>query len=375
VRNLITSGLPVCAAILFAGLAPVASGAAGTPAYAKNFEIADHGTYRVLTVRNAYRGASGEHRYALVPKNAPLPDLPEDALVVRTPVERVVTMETVHVGFLAALDRTDAIVGAATASSISQPKVRARLKKGEIRRIGSGHGLDVEALLLLQPDLILTTVLGDPAFDLPPKLSRAGLPVVLTAGYMEAHPVARAEWIKFVAAFFEAGEEADAFFAGVAARYETLREKAASAATRPTVFCGAPYSGAWYVPGGESFTAQSIRDAGGDYLWSDDGSRGGIPLDTERVFLKAARADIWLHPGRYRSLGELLGADPRFGQFRAARDGAVYNRTRPAAEGGGPGAVWERGVVRPDEVLADLIATLHPELLPEHAAVYYERLR
>ncbi len=364
----------VMLALLFAAITPAVSLSASAPSYAKNFDIVDHGTHRLITVRDAHRGAVGERLYALVPKGAPLPELAPGTIAVRTPVERVVVMEIVHVGFLEAIDRTSAIVGAATVDAIVHPGLRERIREGAVRRVQYGRDLDTETLLLLEPDLILTTVLGDPAFDLPPKLARSGLPVVLTAGYMEEHPLARAEWVKFVAAFFDEDERAEVFFTDITARYQELREKVSAADTRPTVFCGAPYSGVWHVPGGKSFTARAIHDAGGDYLWSDDHSRGGIPLDTERVFLRAADADVWLHPSHYRSLDALLAADPRFDRFRAARTGAVFNHTRDQGRAGG-NAIWERGVVRPDQVLADLIWIFHPDVLPDHQPVYYERLR
>jgi iron complex transport system substrate-binding protein len=128
------------------------------------------------------------------------------------------------------------------------------------------------------------------------------------------------------------------------------------------------------VAGGDTYIARAINDAGGAYLWADDSSQKAIPLDTERVFSKAAKADIWLHPSHYEHLDQLFGADPRFAKFGAAQTGQIYNNTRQVGENGGNN-IWERGVVRPDEVLADLIHIFHPELMPNHEPVYYERLR
>ena len=66
--------------------------------YAKNFTIEEYANYKLLTVSNAYRNASSVYRYALVERGATLPDdLPRDAVVIRTPVKRVVIMETVYV--------------------------------------------------------------------------------------------------------------------------------------------------------------------------------------------------------------------------------------------------------------------------------------
>ncbi|PXA04766.1 ABC transporter substrate-binding protein [Coraliomargarita sinensis] len=342
--------------------------------HARNFEIIDYGTHRMLSVSNAFRDSTQIHHYALVPKRNELPELPEAATVIRTPVERVVAMETVYIGYLEALAQLDTIIAAATVDYISNPKVRQGVAEGTIQPVQVGQAIDVEKLLLLQPDLLITSVSGDAAFDIPAKLERTGLPIVLSAGYMEQDPLARAEWIKFVAAFFEEDELANQIFDGIEKRYRKLETRTKQIEDKPTVLCGAPYSGVWHVPGGDSYTARMIFDAGGDYLWSEDSTQGGIPLDTERVFLKAAGADYWINPSFYRSMHALYAADARFAKFAPAKNGQVYNNTRQVSPSGG-NAIWERGITQPDKVLADLIHIFHPDLLPEHELVYYELLQ
>ena len=343
--------------------------------YAKNFTIEEYANYKLLTVSNAYRNARSEYRYALVESGSTLPDdLPRDAVVIRTPVQRVVIMETVYVGYLDALGQLDQICGAASASYINNPKVIQGVESGDIQHIQSGQKLNIERLLLLQPDLILTTSLGEGQMDVSPQLQRAGLPVVLTAGYMEHHPLARTEWLKFLAAFFETEDRSNEIFNSIKAQYTGLLDKTKGIDERPSVFCGAPYSGSWHVPGGDSFIARAIQDAGAHYLWADDPSRGSLPLDTERVFLRAADADYWIHPSHYRSLSELFNADPRFAKFGAAQISQVFNNTRQVSKNGGNN-IWERGIVHPEEVLADLIKIFHPDLLPEHELIYYENLQ
>jgi len=342
--------------------------------HAKNFGIENLGTYKLLSVSNTFRNSTRTYRYALVPKSAELPALPDGVSVIRTPVERVVAMETVFIGYLDALGHLDAIRAAATVDFISHPEVRQRVLAGQIASVQIGQALDVEKLLLLQPELILTSISGDPAFDVPPKLERTGLPVVLSAGYMEQTPLARAEWIKFMAAFFEEDARADRLFNTIERRYLDLAALTRTVEGKPSVFCGAPYSGVWHVPGGQSYTARALEDAGAHYLWHQDRSQGGIPLDIERVFLKAAGADIWINPSYYRSLSALLSADPRFEKFAATQNGNVYNNTRQVGPAGG-NAIWERGIVQPDDVLADLIHIFHPTLLPDHEFVFYEHLQ
>ncbi len=361
-------------AYLRASATPLAATITSVPHYAKNFEISQFPTHRIATIRNVQRGSTATHQYALVPKAAPLPELPAGITVIRTPVTRVVVMETVYIGYLDALNQLDTIIAAATPDYVSNATIRTRIEDGTIQKVQSGAALNIERMLLLQPDLILTSSTGDPAFDIPLKLARSGLPVVLSAGYMEQHPLARAEWIKFIAAFFDAGDLAEQTFEPIATRYKSLHETVAQIEQRPTVFCGAPYSSAWHMAGGESYTAQTIRDAGGAYLWADVPGSGAIPLDTERVFIRAAHADIWINPSFYRSLNELYGADQRFQKFHAGQTGQVFNNTKQRTASGG-NSFWECGIVHPDDVLADMIKIFHPELMPDWEFIYYQQLK
>jgi iron complex transport system substrate-binding protein len=341
--------------------------------YAQNLHIEHFPTHRLITVKNINRHSTESFQYALVPKGQEVPKLPKGTLVVRTPVERVVVMATTFVGYIDALDLHDTLVGVATPGFINNAEVHQRLDAGQIKTVQTGQSLDMESMLLLRPDLILTSSTGNPRFDVHPQLARSGLPIVLSASYMEQHPLARAEWIKFIAAFFDKSDEADAVFKGVEQRYHQLVADTKDIQPRPTVFCSAPYAGAWYVPGGLSYMGKALADAGADYLWADDTTAGGIPLDFERVFFKAANADIWLNPSSYRDLHSLYQADQRFKRFKAAKSGEVYNNSKQFNATGGNN-IWERGIVHPDEVLADMIKVFHPDLAKDHTFIYYEQL-
>ena len=368
----------VLLAFVFTGLSNVSSepnevSTVSGPRYARNFEIVDFPTHRIATVRISENDSIQLYQYALVTKEVPLPELPKHIPVIRTPVKRVVVLETVYIGFLDKLQQLDSIIGAGTANYISNPTVRQRIEKGIIQTVSTGQALNVERLLLLKPELIFTSVPSEPTSNIPAQLQRVNLPVVVTAGYREPHPLARAEWIKFISAFFDASEEADITFNAVANRYEALLQKVDTIKERPTVFCGAPYSGVWHMAEGDSYLAQLIEDAGGNYLWSYTTGTGTIPLNVERVFSKAAKADIWLNPGIYRSQKALLAADARFAKFDAVRTGLIYNHTRQqTAATGNP--IWETGMIEPDNVLADLIKILHPNRVPDWEFVYYEEL-
>jgi iron complex transport system substrate-binding protein len=252
--------------------------------------------------------------------------------------------------------------------------VRARIDAGEIIEIGSGSTVNVEAALELDPGVVFTFGSGFPEYDTHPVLLQAGIPVALNADYLETSPLGRAEWIKFTALFFNAEAEANAFFEGVEARYLELAALTADVETRPTVLVNGLFADTWYVSGGGSFAAQLIADAGGDYLWADDTSTGGIPLAFEAVFERASDADIWLNPNFWYSLSDGLAEDERYAEFAAFQNGAVYNNNARTTPLGG-NDYTESGVINPDRVLADLIRIFHPDLLPDHDLYYYQQLQ
>ena len=344
--------------------------------YAKNFKIVDLYTHRIATVivDSTSTTEAIQHQYALVPKGKPTPPLPKDITVIRTPVEDVAALETIYIGFLETLNQLDSIIGVATADYVVNSTIRKRIEEGTIQKIQAVRPFNPERLLILKPDLVFTSIPSEPTLNLQAKLARAGLPVVMTAEYKEYHPLARAEWIKFIAAFFDVSEQANTIFDEIVTQYEALLQKVDNVESRPNVFCGAPYSGVWHMASGDSYVAQLIHDAGGNYLWSHVRGSNAVPLDIERVFLKAANADVWLNPSFYKTRRTLIAADPRFKKFRAVQTGHIYNNTRQKIDSiGNP--IWENGIVSPHDVLADLIKIFYPDQMLDWDFVYYEKLR
>lgn len=365
----------ICAVVFFLSGGGLAYSGEVPLSYAENFSIEEYDTHKIATVRNPWRGSGQKSfAYALVPRGEPLPHLPSEALVIRVPIRRLSLMETVYLSHVQALGLYEQLIGLAHVELASDAQTRERLESGEAKRIQGNGSLDIESLMLLESEAIFTSAMGNPQFDVHSQLERVGQPVVVTAEYMESHPLGRSEWIKFTAAFFGKENEAKTLFDRIENRYRELKALANGVADRPTVLVNAPFGGVWHVPGGRSFTARSIADAGGDYVFSDDRSSGGVPKDFESVFLKAAKADVWLHPGTARSLDLLIGMDERFRRFEAFEKGSVYNNTLLMGPGG-RNAIWERAVLHPEEALADLIAIFHPGLLPGHAFAYYEQLK
>jgi iron complex transport system substrate-binding protein len=204
-------------------------------------------------------------------------------------------------------------------------------------------------------------------------LQRTGVPVLLNADFLETSPLGRAEWVKFTAALLNREREGDSIFQQIVHRYDSLKGLAGGVQERPQVFSGIVYGDVWYMPGGKSWAAQFLADAGADYLWRETESAGSLPLPFEGVYARAHQAPFWINVADTRSLAALAAADNRYRRFRAWQQGQVYTYTNKTNPGGGL-EYLELGYARPDLVLADLIKILHPELLPDCSLYFYQRL-
>lgn len=358
---------------------PAAFGQKVTVEFAKCFNITYYGSYKKLEVRNPWRGAREGFEYILVPKGQQIPrDISPTAIVVRTPVERVAVLSTTFVAFFPMIGVQNSIIGIGEPDWVNTPEVFALIQQGKIAKVGKGRGMglkfDEERLVALKPDIVILYGTGNPALDQHPKLLEGGFKPVIVATHMENHPLGRAEWVKFLAAFFNKEAEAEQIFQDIVSRYNNLAEKAKKVSRRPAVFCNAPVRGSWHVPGGGGYVAKFIQDAGAKYLWDDDTSTGVMTIATEAVIERARDADFWIGVIMpVKSMEQLRSIDERFSILNAFKKGDVFNNDAKVNAAGG-NDFWETGVARPDLVLADFIKIFHPELLSDHELIWYRRL-
>jgi iron complex transport system substrate-binding protein len=346
--------------------------------FARAFALEERDGVRLARVLTPWKESREVFTFALVPRGQPRPALPPGAIPVEVPIRRLALAARTSISFLPLLGAEEALAGATGLKRITTPEIADRIARGLVREVGVGNDglsrrLNMERLYALAPDLVVVHATGSAAADVHPKLLEAGLATVIDASYLEPTPLGRAEWIKFYAAFLGREQEAAAFFDRLARDYESLAARARASASRPTAFSGMVYHGTFFGPGGDSYMARFMEDAGADFLWKDDPHRGTIPLSVEAVYARAGQARFWVNPGECRSLAELAATDERLALFESFAAGRVFNNDAiPGPTGSND--VWERGVSRPDLLLADLVSIFHPELLPGHARAWYRQL-
>jgi iron complex transport system substrate-binding protein len=340
--------------------------------YATNFAISYHRSYAVLTVQQPSQGAKPAS-YVLVRCGAPNPQLPPalaNAQQVTIPVHSLFAGSTTQLPSLVMLDRLDVLTGVAYKAFVSEKPVVQRISSPDVAQYADAAGtVDAEQVVAAKPDVLVTGGFDDPAYA---NIIKAGVPVLSDADWLENDPLGRAEWIKFFGALTDTQAAAGREFHTVATEY--LRLKAlATPKSEVSVVTGQPYQGTWYVPGGGSYTARLIADAGGTYPWASDPSTGSIATDVETVFAKSGTAPVWLASTTWTTTKQALAENSTFAKFTAFATGNVWNAAKDVNASGGNN-FYELGAARPDLILGDLVAILHPDLLPRHRFAFYLKL-
>ena len=311
--------------------------------------------------------------YALVQCGTDGPeDLDEGAQVIEVPVATVATMTTANVPHLAALDVVDRLVGVANGGFITTPEVAERVGDGEVPDLADDSGTpDDELLLGADPGVVFIDAFGPGVADDVARLGDLGIPAVPNADFDESSLLARAEWVKFTSLFFNTEAAAEAEYTEIASSYQAIADLAADADATPRVLTEQPFEGTWYVPGGESLAAVGITDAGGEYVFDHISESGSTGLDIETVLDTAADADVWLAAGSVTgALDDLVAQDERFSAIQAVDEENVWAIDVNLSPGGGY-PIYEEAYARADHYLADLVAILHPELMPDHELRYF----
>lgn len=296
-----------------------------------------------------------DYRFALV-KRGTKAAVPEGYKKVEVPINSTITMTSLQLSNFTALDAHDVIKGITGTKNLFNENVKALVKAGKIVKIGMEGNFDNELVLAAHPDVIFISPFKRGGYD---AIKETGVTLVPHLGYKELDPLGQAEWVKFVGLFIGKEKEANEVFEGIKNRYLSIKKLTEGVQTRPTVFSGEMHGGNWYAVGGRNNLAQLFRDAGAEYIIKDDNT-GGVNLEFEELYAKAANADYWRilnsFPGDF-SYDALKSSEPRNELFKAFKEHhVIYCNMKQTP-------YYELTPVHPDVLLKDLVAIFHPELV------------
>lgn len=350
----------------------------GRVTYAKGFQLTTQKNYLLLSIFSRNSILNDTIQFALIRRGEAAPQGFREDQIIPIPVRTMAVTASSHVGAIDRLEAWDALVGVGSGNQIFARRVKEKFQQGTLEEIHNGLKLDEEKVVALQPEVLIVTGGSETDQTSIESLRKSGVKVIENYEWMETTPLGRAEWIKLIAALLDRLNFAEHQFAQVEMTYQSLKQKVTGDLTqRPKVLLGNEYQGTWYMPGGKSFMAQLLEDAGAHYHWRTTDQTGAIPLNFESVYPIALEADVWLNitdPARQTGKkSDLLQANYRYADFKSVQNNRLYSFTKRLDENG-VNDYWESSLYRPDLLLADYIHILHPDLLPDHMLYYCNKL-
>jgi iron complex transport system substrate-binding protein len=342
--------------------------------HAKHFNIEVKNGYRILSVLGKKNTPDTTAVFVLY--DSVVPNLEYTALTfkVKVPCTRMAALSSIYSAMLAEVGALEQVVAIDNIDYINKKDVLEKHRLGQLAELSKGPALDLEKTILIKPDMVFMFGMGNPLEEAQPKLITSRIPFALIVDHLEETPLARAEWIKFVAAFAGKAKQADSIFNAVQAHYLRVKDSAQKFTTKPNVLTELKYSDTWYVPGGKSFMAALIQDAGAKYAWRENQSRGSIPLSFEQVYRMAVDADVWINLSMVKNKREMLEQDERYQKFRAFQNNRLYNNNK-RTNAKGYSDYWETAMFHPERVLSDLTLIFHTEEVKEKELYYYIKIR
>ncbi|GHV38601.1 iron ABC transporter substrate-binding protein [Bacteroidia bacterium] len=336
--------------------------------YAKGFQVKKFAGYTEVSVVNPWDTTKLLQKYILVKKDRELPAGLPKGTVVRVPLSNVAAYNAIHCSTLKELASVAIVKGVCEPQYIKTEEVTEGVKAGSITDLGMASNPDVEKIIMLSPDAILTSPISGQAYG---SVTNTNIPIIETPDYTEPHPLGRAEWIRFYSLFIDKEQLADSLFNITVTNYNNIKKLASEASKRPAVFTDMRYMGSWNMPGGKSYMANMLADGGGDYLWADDNTATFLPLSFEAVLDRAGEADVWLI--RYFASDDItynsLEKEYKpYSYFRAFKEKNIYGCNTSYS------TYYDDLPIHPDYILQDFAKVFHPDLFPDYQLKYYKAL-
>jgi iron complex transport system substrate-binding protein len=337
--------------------------------YAKGFEIAHFNGFSTISVTDPWDTTKILQKYILVEQGNPLPDnLPQGTLI-RTPVRNIIMYTTIHASIWEELGALDAIAGICEPEYLTSKVALQMMQEGKIHDCGKAATPNVEKIMEIGGEIIVASPFEHGGYGQADKL---GIPIFESADYMETHPLGRVEWMKVFGMLSGKRELADSLFRATEGNYNRLKGLAANVESKPRVMSERKYGSSWFIVGGASYIAQMYKDAGADYIFSDNTETGSVPVSFEKVYERGEDSDIWVFKyamERPMTYSDLKAEYEPYANFAPFRNRKIFVCNTVATP------YYEYIAIHPDYILADYVKMFHPQLLPDYSMVCYETMR
>lgn len=295
--------------------------------YADRFDVFYYeGGYKFIRV---YDGSD----YLLVPEGAEAPaGLSSDVRVLYAPLTNIYLAATSAMALFDSIDALDTIrLSALNADGWYIDNAVTAMENGDILFAGKYSEPDYELLINENCSVAIesTMILHTPKVQ--EMIENMGIPVFIDRSSYESHPLGRTEWVRLYGALVGKEDQAAAFFEDQAKVMSDLKDFPNTEKTVAFFFMST--DGSVVVRRPEDYIPKMIEIAGGRYVLTDlevgETKRTSVSMTMEDFYARAIDADYLIYNSTIdapvNSLDELLQKSALFADFKAVKDGNVWN--------------------------------------------------
>lgn len=299
--------------------------------YATEFQVDTYeGGYELLTIAQ-------DGRYLVVPEGKePPPDLKEDIVVLKQPVENIYLVASAVMDMFVSLDALDRVgFSGLKADFWYIDEAREAMEQGAILHAGSYSAPDYEQIVSKGCGLAVENTMIYHTPEVKEQLEKLGVPVLVDYSSYEGNPLGRTEWVRLYGVLVGKEEEAERAFEKEVQAFETIDQGEKTGST--VAFFYITTSGEVQVRRSSDYLPKMIGMAGGSYVFEhlgeeEDTASSNVTMQMEEFYAAAKDADYIIYNSttteELATLEDLLEKSSLLEKFRAVQEGNVYCTTK-----------------------------------------------
>ncbi|MEZ4935985.1 MAG: ABC transporter substrate-binding protein [Crocinitomicaceae bacterium] len=295
-------------------------------------------------------------------ESAVVPDSLKAIKSVKISLNTIASQSTTHVSFLDRIEVLDKLKAIGFAELVRNENARKLIDSKKMANLSEGQQMNKEILIDLRPELFFMYPFDQQSVE----QIKMHVKTMLTTEYLETSPLAKAEWIKFFALFFNREEMANQLFDQIVNNYEKL---VVFNKTNRSYFMNLPYNGIWDFPPANSYSVQLMSDAGMNYIFQQVEHDANLAKTTEEVIDQCIDTDFWIIIAQ-RNVGfgvqDLINENYFYKEFRAVKLGNVVMCNTTVSD------YFGDALLEPDKLLSDLTQVIYGT---KDSTEYFYRLK
>jgi iron complex transport system substrate-binding protein len=291
--------------------------------------------------------------------------LKKEIIPIQVPIQSITCLAGTDIGMLEKLGVSSKISGVSDIKYVHSKTVKENFSKNKVKSIQNLSQINPESLIEK------TNIITYSGFGKSPtnenKLIKFNIHCLPIYDWRELEALGKAEWIKLYGVLFNKEKEADFYFKKIEQEYNHLKKSSKKFLSSESVLSGSMIGDSWYMPAGESFVANLMRDANCIYVNKNAKGTGSSAFTFEHVLREFSNSQIWINPG-FKSKNELLQSNVKYQYFDAFKNEKVYCYSHNM------NYFWEMGAIEPQNVLSDFIQIFHQDKAQKKKLYFYKKI-